>query len=285
MLIILKLLILILSFVSVYLIAYQIIPALTEKFHKAQAKKVSLAEKQLDAMFVLVKKEKLFLYYTLSPIFFGGLAYMLFNKLIFVLMGGVIGFVLPAFVIKMLEQKRKHKFMNQLVDGLMVISSSLKGGLSLLQAIEVLVEEMPPPISQEFGLIIRENKMGLTLEDSLKRLNERLGIEELGLMINSILVARETGGDLTKVFSRLSVTIRDNRKLKENIRTLTLQGRLQGIIMSILPFIFVSWVLTFNHEHFDIMFNTDQGRMLLMIAVVLQVVGLILIRKFSIIKV
>ncbi|OGX17150.1 MAG: hypothetical protein A3K83_03730 [Omnitrophica WOR_2 bacterium RBG_13_44_8b] len=285
MLIVLKILILLLAFASVYLISHQAIPLLTEKLHKAQSKKVSRAEKQLDEMFVLVKRENLFLYYTLSPMLIGGLAFILFQKVPLVLLGGAIGFVLPAFIIRMMDQRRKQKFMNQLVDGLMVISSSLKGGLSLLQAIEVLVEEMPPPISQEFGLIIRENKMGLTLEDSLKRLNERLRLEELGLMINSILVARETGGDLTKVFSRLSVTIRDNRKLKENIRTLTLQGRLQGIIMSILPFVFVSWVLTFNKEHFDIMLNTDQGRMLLVIAVVLQIVGLVLIRAFSIIKV
>jgi len=161
-------------------------------------------------------------------------------------------------VIKIMEKKRVEKFAGQLVDGLMVISSALKGGLSLLQALEVLVEEMPPPISQEFGLILRENKIGLTLEESLRRLNGRLKLEELGLMINSVLVARETGGDLTKVFSRLATTIRDNRKLKENIRTLTLQGRLQGIIMSLLPFVFAWWVMTTNKEHFDIMLLYNQ---------------------------
>lgn len=196
-----------------------------------------------------------------------------------------MGSILPALIIKTMENKRKEKFAGQLVDGLMVISSALKGGLSLLQAIEVLVEEMPAPISQEFGLILRENKIGLTLDESLRRLNDRLKLEELGLMINSVLVARETGGDLTKVFSRLATTIRDNRKLKENIRTLTLQGRLQGIIMSALPFIFVWWVMTFNKEHFDIMLGTEKGRMLLFVAAGLQAVGMVLIRKFSIIKI
>lgn len=281
----LKLVILILAFASVYLIAYQIIPLLTDRLHRAQAKKVSQAEKQLEEMFVLVKPEKLFLYYTLSPLVLAGSIFFLFNQPVLALIAGGIGFILPALIIKLMEQKRKQKFLSQLVDGLMIISSSLKGGLSLLQAIEVLVEEMPAPISQEFGLILRENKIGLTLEESLRRLNERLNLEELSLMISSVLVARETGGDLTKVFSRLSTTIRDNRKLKENIRTLTLQGRLQGMIMSILPFMFVWWVLTFNRHHFDIMLNTEQGKTLLLIAVVLQVVGLFLIRKFSIIRI
>ena len=281
----LKFLILILAFASVYLIAHQVIPILTQRLHNVQSLKVSRAEKQLDEMFVTVKKEKILLLYSLSPIIFGGLAFFVFNKLLFAMLAGAIGLVFPAFVIKLMDQQRKQKFLNQLVDGLMVVSSSLKGGLSLLQAIEVLVEEMPAPISQEFGLIIRENKMGLTLEESLRRLNGRLKLEELGLMINSVLVARETGGDLTKVFSRLATTIRDNRKLKENIRTLTLQGRLQGVIMSVLPFVFVWWVMTFNKQHFDIMLGSERGRTLLIIAVVLQAVGMFLIRKLSIIRI
>jgi tight adherence protein B len=285
MIIVLRLIILILSFASVYLIAYQIIPLLTDKLHSMQSKKVSIAEKQLDDMFMPVSREKLFLYYTLSPIILGGGAFFLFNKISVALIAGIGSTVLPAFIIKLMEYRRKQKFLNQLVDGLMVISSALKGGLSLLQAIEVLVEEMPPPISQEFGLIIRENKIGLTLEESLRRLNDRLKLEELGLMINSVLVARETGGDLTKVFSRLATTIRDNRKLKENIRTLTLQGRLQGVIMSMLPFIFVWWVMTFNKQHFDIMLQSEKGRILLLVAAALQIIGMVLIRKFSTIKI
>jgi len=285
LLIILKFVIIILAAVAVYLLSNQIVPLLAERFHNVQSKKVSIAEKQLDQMFVSVRREKLFFYYTLSPLLFGGLGFIIFNKISLALIAGVIGSIIPAIIIRFMEQRRKQKFSNQLVDALMVMSSSLKGGLSLLQALEVLVEEMTPPISQEFGLILRENKMGLTLEESLKRLNERLNLEELSLMINSVLVARETGGDLTKVFSRLANTIRDNHKLKENIRTLTLQGRLQGIIMSLLPFVFAWWVMTTNRQHFDIMLQTEQGRMLLLVGAGLQVAGIILIRKFSIIKV
>lgn len=285
MLPILQVLIFLFAFASVYLIAYQVVPSLTDKFHTTQSKKVSIAEKQLDGMFFVVKREQLFLYYTLTPLIFAAAAFVLSRKIPIAFVAGLAGSVLPAMIIKIMENRRKEKFAGQLVDGLMVISSALKGGLSLLQAIEVLVEEMPVPISQEFGLILRENKIGLTLDESLRRLNDRLKLEELGLMINSVLVARETGGDLTKVFSRLATTIRDNRKLKENIRTLTLQGRLQGIIMSALPFVFVWWVMTFNKEHFDIMLGTEKGRMLLFVAAGLQAVGMVLIRKFSIIRI
>jgi len=119
------------------------------------------------------------------------------------------------------------------------------------------------------------------LEESLNRLNKRVQLEELELMISSILVARETGGDLTKVFSRLANVMRDKRKLKEQITTLTLQGRIQGLVMSILPIAFIGWILTINRHHFDIMLASETGRILLMIAVFLQITGIFLINRFS----
>lgn len=281
----LKLAIFLLIFCSMGLLCSQLIPFIIAKFHRLQTKKVSKAEKQLEEMFVLVPTQKLFLYYTLSPVILGVISFLVFNQLMAVLIGAGIGLVLPTFIIKRMEVLRKQKFQKQLVDALGILSSSLRGGLSFLQAIEVLVEEMASPIAQEFSLVLRENKMGLPLEESLTRLNKRMQIEELELMINSILVARETGGDLTKLFSRLSTTIRDNRKLKENIKTLTLQGRIQGVIMSFLPLAFIWWVLTFNRSHFDIMLQSDIGRMLLFIAAFLQIVGMLLIKKFSTIRI
>jgi tight adherence protein B len=167
----------------------------------------------------------------------------------------------------------------------MVLSGCLKAGLSLLQTFEVMVEDMQPPISQEFGWLLKEIKMGVSLEESLKRLNRRMPSEELRLITNAILVAEVTGGDLTKVLSRIIITIRDNRKIKDSIKTLTLQGRIQGIIMSILPFVFIWWVLTFNRNQFDIMLKTEIGRMLLFAASALLVVGIILVQKFSSVKI
>jgi len=247
-------------------------------------KRVGKATKQLDNMFVHIERDALMLMYLMPPLVLGGLGFIFFHNLICLFFGAVIGLALPTIVIKFLHFRRKARFQAQLIDGVQILSTSLKGGLSLLQSIEVLAEELPPPISQEFGLVIRENKMGITLDESLIALNVRMELEELGLLVNSILVAKETGGDLTKVLSRLTTTIRDNRKLKENIKTLTIQGRLQAAIMSFLPIFFSLAVLTFNKHHFDIMFSSDMGRLLLMIAVALQIIGMFLVHKFSTIK-
>jgi tight adherence protein B len=163
----------------------------------------------------------------------------------------------------------------------MILSSCLKGGLSLLQAIEALVEELPPPINQEFGIILRENKMGMALEESFEKLNKRLPSEELNLLTTAILVARETGGDITKLFATLINTIRAKLKLMDNIRTLSLQGRIQGVVMSFLPIVFVFMVYSFNPRYFDIMLSNPTGRLLLIYAVVSEVIGAFLIRIFS----
>ncbi len=282
---VLKISILIFAFSSTGLLASQVIPLFLKRMESPMDKRVGRAAKQLDVMFVHIERDTLLLMYSLPPLVLGGLGLIFFRNLVLLFFGSVIGLILPTMVIKIMQYRRKARFQKQLIDGVQVLSSSLKGGLSLLQAIEVVAEELPPPISQEFGLVIRENKMGITLEESLTSLNARMSLEELELLVNSILVAKETGGDLTKVLSRLTTTIRDNQKLKENIKTLTLQGRLQAIIMSLLPIIFSALVYSFNNHHFDIMFESDMGRLLLFVAVILQLLGMFLIHKFSIINI
>ncbi len=281
----LPIIIFILIFASVALVSSQIIPYLLNKFQRPLDKKIAKTEKQLDTMFVQVERKKLIFFYLLPIPVLGMAGFVIFNNLFAAFLGAAAGFALPPVAIKALQARRKARFQSQLLDGILIISSSLKGGLSLLQALEVLVEEMPAPISQEFGLVLRENKIGITLDESLKLLKERINIPELGFLINSILVARETGGDLPRVLGRLTTSIRDSQKLKENIKTLTLQGRLQGFIMSCLPFVFLASVLSFNRSHFDIMLQTDIGRALLFAAAILQALGIFLIHKFSMLKI
>lgn len=232
-----------------------------------------------------MEAKKTRLLYIISPIVLGLVSWLIFQKVAGVIIGLGISLAVPSFVLNIMIAKRRKKFVLQLIDSLMILSSSLKGGLSLIQSIEVLCEEMPSPTKEEFSLMIREIKMGVSVEEALDRVSKRMPSEELDLVISSILVARETGGDLTKVFSRLISTIRERLKLKETIATYTLQGKIQGIIMSILPVVFFFWVQKFNPHHFDEMWQTNLGRMLLIVAVVMEIVALFLIKKFSTIKI
>ncbi|MDP2905736.1 MAG: type II secretion system F family protein [Candidatus Omnitrophota bacterium] len=279
------LLIAILLTAAVVLLGVGMFPFLSSRLEGLHAMREQAIARETDKGFYDLGRERIMRLQFILPLILGILAFVFSQSFLVAFFGAAFALFIPSVLLKIRDGQRRNKFNNQILDAIMVLSSSLKGGLSLLQAFEVLTEEMPVPMSQEIGLVVRENKMGVSLEDCLVHLNKRMDMEELRLVVNSILVARETGGDLTKVLGRLSITIRDNRKLKDSIKTLTLQGRLQGIIMSALPFLFVWWVLMFNRKHFDIMLNSQQGRVLLIIAVVLQLVGMILIKKFSTIKV
>jgi tight adherence protein B len=279
-------LIVLLIIASIMLIIFGTMPSFFDKMKIWRENKEKNMEIEMDRLFYYDKSPRqiMRLYFILPPIL--GVAGFIFTQNMVIAGTGVfLGLLIPNIILKMRDSLRRVKFNSQILDAILILSSSLKGGLSLLQAFEVLVDEIPPPMSQEMGLVVRENKMGVSMEESLRRLSKRMTMDELTLVVNSILVARETGGDLTKVFSRLTTTIRDNNKLKDNIRTLTLQGRLQGIIMSVIPFVFIWWVLTFNREHFNIMLQSDTGRGLLVLALILQAGGMVMIKRFSSVKI
>jgi len=279
------LLIILLIFVATILLFQALCPIVLKSTEQWYRRRVEKLTPKLDRIWLDVPENKLLIVNIFLPVALGLIGLFVFKGILGAVIGIFVGLAIPFIIIKNMERQRLRKFSSQLVDGIMLLSGSLKAGLSLMQALEVLVEEMPPPISQELGLVLRENKMGVSLEKSLEVLNKRMKIEELELLINALLVARETGGDLTKLLSRLAITIRDRHKIKEKIKTLTLQGKMQGVIMSALPFLFALWIHIFvNKHHFDIMLQTDQGRFLLILAVVLQIVGMYLIHKFSIIK-
>jgi tight adherence protein B len=274
-------LIFILVFSAAALLSQALVPIFFAKYRQMQEKKVAEASKKLDNMFIDVERRKLSLFLVLTPLGLTIAAVLIYKTVIMGVVAGIVGILLPNLLIRSWEAKRKYLFLNQLLEGIMLISGCLKAGLSIPQAFEILVEDMSGPIVQEFSWVLKEVKMGVPLEESLNRLNKRMPSEELSLITNAILVASATGGNLAKVFARIAITIRDNRKLKNNIKTLTLQGRMQAIIMAILPFAFIWFVLTFNREHFDIMLKTEVGRLMLTIGAILLAVGLFLINKFS----
>jgi tight adherence protein B len=278
-------LIFLLIIVGIMLLSVSLFPEMGNKLFIWKEKKEKEVAKELDKIFEYRDPKFIVRLYFILPPLVGFLGWYFSRNMVVALPLAAVGLLIPKLILKSKADRRKSAFNSQLLDAVMVLSSALKAGLSFLQALEVVMDEMPPPISEEFGLVVREGRLGVELEDSLKMLLKRVPSEELELLVNSILVAKETGGDLIKVFSRLMVTIRDSRKLKETVRTLTLQGKLQGLIMSLLPIGFIAWVVSFNPHHFDIMFEVPFGKMLLIVAAILQIIGIILIRKFSIVRI
>ncbi|MFH0876844.1 MAG: type II secretion system F family protein [Candidatus Omnitrophota bacterium] len=260
---------------------YQLVPMIWDNVYGWRVRGVEVQRTRLKEMFLDIDPHKLFLLNIVSPAVFAAIGLGLVKSLMGLFIGLGVGFAIPAFVVKRLVSGRKAKFQGQIVDGLMILSSCLKGGLSLLQSIEALVEELPQPVSQEFGLILRENKMGIALEESFENLNRRMPSEELNLLTTAILVARETGGDITQLFDKLVGTIRAKVKLNDNVKTLSMQGKIQGFVMSFLPIAFAILVISFQPDYFDIMLSHPTGRLMIVYAVVSELVGMYMIRMFS----
>ena len=278
-------LLILLVFSATALLVYGLIPFLSERYGRTQKEEAKRLAGSLGNMYVWVEEKKLALYYTLGPIAFAVLFYILFKQIALILVGAITGLLVPMIVIKQMEKMRRRKFGSQLNDALVSLSQSLKAGLSLLQALEVLIEDMPPPISQEFGLIVKENKMGVPLEVSFERLNKKMDSEDLNFMTTAIMVARETGGNLTDVFTHLSENIRIRKKINDQIMTLTTQARWQGMIMSVLPVIFGAFILKTNPQFLDTMLDSDIGRILLIWCVISEVIGAVMLNRMSKIEV
>jgi len=239
------------------------------------------ATAQLGEMFLDLPRRRVWLAYALSPLVVGFGAWLLTERVVFGLLGGALGVVLPKLVIGHLNRTRQKRFQGQLVDALLVMSSSLKAGLSLMQAFGVVAEEMPPPISQEFGLLIKQTRMGVNLEEAVATLKRRMPSDDVSLFATAVLVARETGGDITQLFGRLVETIRERKKLKERIKTLTFMSRAQGVLMGMLPIVFAVVVFRMNPEYFRWFFTDDLGRLMLAAVAFLQVIGALLFMRFA----
>ena len=212
---------------------------------------------------------------------FGFIFFPVALRLVGVIVGVVVGVILPKIYVGGLISKRKDKFKDQLVDALMIMSSSFRGGLSLVQAVESVVDEMPDPVKREFGVVLGENKMGVSLEESLQRLYTRMPSTSLQQMITAILLARETGGNLPAIFSRIVGTIRERKKIEQNLQTLTIQGKIQAIVMTGLPVFFVMGVSASNPKFFDVMFRLPEGKQMLITCAVLWSLGAFFIWKIS----
>ena len=279
-----KILALFLLFASVSSFFFFFLPGLLEMIQRFNERRAEKLTQKMDDMFVRVKKKNTVMLYAVAP-FVLAFAGFLFvpeqGRLVGVLGGAVLGFIFPSFYIRFLATQRKRKFYSQLIDALLMMNSGLKGGLSLMQAMEVVADEMPEPISQEFAILIGENKMGVSLEASFDRLYSRLGSPALQQFISAVLLARETGGNLPVIFNRIIQTIRENRKIQQNIETLTIQGKIQGFVMSLLPVVFALFIYSTNPHYFDVMLESPIGKNLLMLAAGLEVVGAVLIIKFS----
>lgn len=192
---------------------------------------------------------------------------------------GALGWNIPRTALAVMRNRRLQRFNLQLVDSLVNMSNALKAGFSVQQAIELVVREGQSPISQEFGMFLHQTRVGMPMEEAMESMQKRVGSEDLALMIGALETARQTGGNLTEVFEKIAHTIRERMRIELRIRTLTAQGRLQGVIVGAMPLI-LGLALFFLDRDMTLAFvRSGFGIAILVVVAILETIGALVIRK------
>ena len=199
--------------------------------------------------------------------------------LLFAVLAFVAVVFLSRFALRLLKARRLERFNEQLEEALMSMSNSLKAGFSISQAIDLVVKQNKQPISIEFKLMMQQVHLGMTLDQALMNMAERVQSEDFYLVASSISTARQTGGDLTGIFERLAIMIRERQRIQRRIRTLTAQGRLQGTVLGALPMLLLIILYLMDPTLVANFFTKPVGIALFLVVIVLEVCGFLVIRK------
>lgn len=190
-----------------------------------------------------------------------------------------VAFIVPWFLLRRARAQRVRKVELQLVEGLELLGSSLKSGLTLPQAMELLVKEFPPPISHEFRLVLNEARLGVDVVEGLQNMAERLGSTIVSVLATGVGVTKRCGGDLTVIFGNIASTIREQATIEGKLKAVTAQGRFQGLILSIMPFALIIVLWFIDRTHVETLFGYTIGVWALLAVIIMVVLAQLWITK------
>ena len=180
-----------------------------------------------------------------------------------------------------LDNRRRQKFNEQLPEALATMSNALRAGFSLSQAFECVVEQGDKPMSEEFAILQPQLRIGMSFEDALQSMSGRVGSDDLTLVTTAILISRKTGGNVTEIFDKISETIRSRMKIERKVKTLTAQGRMQGILVSLMPLLLGIAMVILKPNMMIPFLCSFVGVISVLVVILLITVGWLFIRKIT----
>ena len=200
------------------------------------------------------------------------------------LVGLMMGAV-PLCWVLVRRKRRLKAFAGQLPDALEMIARTLRSGQSLAFGFSMVSTEMPAPIGREFGRVFEEQNLGISLDESLRSMTERIPNLDLKFFVTALVLQRQTGGDLAEILDKIGELIRDRFRIWGQIQALTGEGRLSGLVLLVLPFVLLVAVYKLNPDYIMVLFKDPVGKQMLAVAAFMQVLGALMIRKIVNIKV
>src|SRR5207245_1578262 len=198
---------------------------------------------------------------------------------------GLAFFTIPFMWLLNKRRVRLKKFAEQLPDALELVARALRAGHSLGAGMHVVAEEMPSPIAEEFGRVYDEQNLGIALEESMRGMCERVPNLDLRFFVTSVNIQRQTGGDLAEILDKIGYVIRERYRILGQVKALTAEGRLSGVVLIALPFVLFLVMLHIKPDYIEMLWTDPTGIKMSLFALGMQVLGALVIKKIVDIKV
>lgn len=213
------------------------------------------------------------------------IAFILFQNFLIAFGAGVLGFFAVGFWLGHRKKARERRFNELLGDAVIMMSSGLRAGYSMMQALKTVSREMSAPINDEFHRVTMEVGVGISVEDALNHLVKRVKSVDLELMTIAMNVQREVGGNLAEILDTIAATIRERQELRGEVKTLTAQGRISAYIICALPVFLAVAMYFMNRAYVSVLWTTPAGYFMLAVAVTMMVIGFFVTRKVASVEV
>ncbi len=228
---------------------------------------------------LLIKPEEMVSIGVVSFLFGGFFGFVMTQSILYAALFAFVGMNMPGFILKRRIRKRIKTINSQLGDTISILSNSLKAGHSFFQAVDSVANEMTGPISEEFIKLQKEINLGGSTESALENMVERIGSDDVELMVTAVLIQRQIGGNLAEILDNISNTIRQRVKMQGEVKTLTAQGRISGLVISLLPVGLAGVMIFLSPDQISLLVKEPIGILMIVMAVVMELVGFIFIRK------
>jgi len=256
----------------------------TKKENPTQRKRLEKLADELYVAGIALRAEEFILIWILAAAAIP-LLFLFFGANPIVCVGVVlVGAAAPIAYVKYKRNHQLGKIDKQLIDAVVIISNSIRAGMSFQSAMQNISEEMEPPISKEFARVCRETKLGMSLEASFDKMIARTGNKDLELICNAVIIQRQIGGNLAEVLENISATIAERIRLRGEIKAMTASGTLSGYIIGALPIVMLLMLMFLNPAYVSTLFSTPAGRVMLVVSAVMETIGFIIVRKIVNIK-
>jgi len=264
----------------VFFLSLVIFGVLGKAYEQYQERYIVKSMNDLSDMFLFIDPRQMLVLNIASMIMLGVFAYFVVNPIVAVL-STIFGFFLPMLLVKHYRKRRVLRFNVQLVDALQALSNAFKAGLTFQQGVEQISRDSFPPLAQEFGLLVKEVKLGVPLEEGLNNMARRVGSDDMDLVAMATNISRQLGGNMAEMYETLAGTIRERFRLEGKIDALTAQGKMQGWVVAAMPPILGLVLNWMRPDLMQPMLDHIFGMVLIGIIAIMELLGIFVIRRIT----